>query len=347
MNKRILFLLLFLVMLSACSKKDNNDKKNNMKISGSKCEILERKEGKLPTILLYNKDGVKLTLSEPDLELMEGKVNKAGNKFERAGMLTLENNKDINVNIDYNYLYINGFPNGTNLLGMLTEPGKTSKKVIDLTPYKYDYQSLLENSKIYSIGFETSIVDGVSTPFDNTACYISLEDKKDEQTYLEKIAKKENKIFENEFFEIYYLSRHIDKSKITDPYYDSGKFYEFIFHNKSNKHLVIDHDYNKGVNFNGKDLDVGILLHIDTFMAPGYYGIGEFSLPKVDVNKNPILNYDEIKFYGKYYFLDNFYDKIDKNDKGSSFEYVFKPGKFGLETKATLEETKYEKRTKK
>lgn len=87
-------------------------------VNGNGYEIIDRPQGKLPTIVLYNKDGVKLTLSEPEPDLLQDVT------FERAGKLTLENNKENTVGVSYAELYVNRIETAEDSIGLVAEPGE-------------------------------------------------------------------------------------------------------------------------------------------------------------------------------------------------------------------------------
>lgn len=359
MKKIVVIVILALILvLSACGKTEDNtvtSGDNNLTTENSNAtsnetsttnnnqgfQILEQPEAKLPTILLYDKDGVKLTLSEPDPELLKQAEMKKEKTFERAGMLTLENNKDITVGIGFAELYINRILTDENILELSAEAGKTEKLILNLTPYKnrlwYEEESLLENGEIYSITFQTSIVDINAgwVPFDRFDYYIPIKDEDKQQAFLDKFTSKENLCFENEDLAIYFMERYY----IADRDRESQriqKYYEFIIKNKTDQYLSFgDDDETPSIVGNKSVKNMKWPFGI---ISPKNYMIDYLILDKIDNNGDPILQYDEIK-QSYLYGLSEMPDSEDL--KSGEFEFIFKPGNFELETTSTEEEVYY------
>lgn len=345
MKKIVVIVILALILvLSACgTTEDKNVSTNetNTTNNSQSFQILEQPEGKLPTILLYDKEGVTLTLSEPDPELLKQAEKKKKKTFERAGMLTLENKKDITVGIGFAELYINRIQTDENILELSAESGKTEKLILNLTPYKNTFwteeESLLENGEIYSITFQTSIVDINAgwVPFDRFDFYIPIKDEEKQQGFLDKFTKKENLCFENEDLAIYFIERYHHPERDRDSQ-RIQKYYEFIIKNKTDRYLSFgDNDETPSIigekKINNMKWPLG-------GVSAGNYTIDYLVLGKIDDNGNPIMQYDEIKQAYVYELRDR-YDGEEL--RSGEFDFIFKPGDFGLETTSTKEEVYY------
>lgn len=354
MKKIVVMITLAIVLtLSACGQTkdtqesmnqntiEHNDPSNKNTITNQGYVILEQPEGKLPTILLYDKDGVKLTLSEPDPILLEKAESQKGKTFERAGMLTLENKKDFTVGIGFGDLYVNRIKTDENILNVSAETGKTEKLIIDLTIYKnlfMDEISILENGEIYSLTFQTSFVDINAgwVPFDSFDYYIPIKDEEKQQAFLEKFISKENLCFENDDLAIYLMQRYDFPESQSDSQIIL-KYYEFIFQNKTDKYLDYGQDMSPS-SLSGKT--VKDMLWPLGGISAGNYDIGYLALHKVDHEGKPNINYDEFKQQYEYSLYENLYgEEITSGE----FDFVFKPADFGLETTATLEEVYYKR----
>lgn len=345
MKKTVVIVMLALTLvLSACGKtKDKNVTSNETDTTnnGQGFQILEQSEGKLPTVLLYDKDGVTLTLSEPDPELLKQAEMEKEKTFERAGMLTLENKKDITVGIGFAELYINRIQTNENILELSAEPGKTEKLILNLTPYKNTFsneeESLLENGEIYSITFQTSIVDIKAgwVPFDRFDFYIPIKDEEKQQAFLDKFTAKEKLCFENEDLAIYFMERynHPQRARESERI---QKYYEFIIRNKTDQYLSFG-DNDEIPSILGKKSIKNMKWPFGGISADNYL-IDYLILHKVDDNDDPIMQYDEIK-QAYIYELRDMYDGEELTS--GEFEFTFKPGDFGLETTSTKEEVYY------
>lgn len=340
----VIMMLAFTLALSACGKtKDSNGTSNetNTTKDSQGYKILEQPEGKLPTILLYEKDGVTLTLSEPDPELLKKTEAEKGKRFERAGMLTLENKKDITVGIGYAELYINRIQTDENILELSAEKGKTETLILDLTPYKNvilnEEKSLLENGEIYSITFQTSIVDINAgwVPFDRFNYYIPMKEEEKQQAFLDQFTTEEKLCFENDVLAIYFMERYYDPQRDHESE-RKQKYYEFIIKNKTDQYLSFG-DNDETPSIVGTKNIKNMRWPFGGIEASNYM-IDYLILDKVDDNDDPIMHYDEMKQAYVY----ELYDMFDGEEVTSGeFEFIFKPGDFGLETTSTKEETYY------
>lgn len=303
--------------------------------------VVDRPEGKLPTVVLYEKDGVKVTLSEPDPELLKKEEAQKEMSFERAGMLTLENGTDIAVGIGSAELYVNRIRTNENMIGMVANAGKTERFILDLTLYQDAYYgegtTLLENAEIYSVRFQCSMFDVNAgwVPFDDFDRYIAVGEEEKQKIYLEKLASEENLCFENEDLAIYFLNRYYPENYKIDTE-RTQKYYEFIVRNKTNKYLTFYETEDMTANGTPLEGHVGMGGGI----SAGNYKMEYSYLDKISQSGEVIMQYDQIK-YVFYYGLSDTYASEDTKESG--FEFVFHPADFGLETTSAPDELEYRK----
>lgn len=327
--------IIVIFSLTACGKTkdssgDNAPDQNNATSDDQGFEIVERPEGKIPTVILYDKDGVKVSLSEPEPELLQDV------DFEKAGKLTLENNTDIVIGVAYAELYVNRIQNTENLIELIVDPGKEDSLILDLTPYKNtrgENISLLKDSDLYSINLVFSITDinAGFVPLNELNLYIPVGSEEEQQAFLAKFTPEEKLVFENDDLAFYFSERYKD-----DPPRESNntqRVYEFLVKNKTDKYLTFGDEEKTSVN------GTPVQLFAPTGNIDAYnYRFAYTALPKQDDDGSQILQFDEIKHFMSYNISESLNGDLIKEE---NFEFMFKPADFGLETTATAEEVKY------